>query len=412
MERLDLTKLVTRKEEQLINLDSPLAQVVIGVRRSGKSTLCEKRLLESGVPFGYINFDDDRLGKLGRKDFDELLKTLYRINGDFNHLLLDEVQDIEGWELFVNRMLRQGMHLIITGSNANLLSGELATHLTGRYNEIELFPFSFSEYGIVQEVDMKSYTTKASALRARALDAYLFDGGFPELMNLSKPEQEMYVRSLVKTIIEKDIARRYKIRYVQTLTEIANQVLDEFTDEQSYSSILEKHNLSSAHTAKKYMQYLQNAYLIYGVPRFSLKSQERRTVHKYYAMDTAMVAKRDETLMTENLGLRLENVVAIELRRRAKKSQQIYYYRKVRDYEIDFIVVEGTEVKELIQVTYDFQEPATKLYNREVGNLFKACEKLHCDKLTLIMMYGEKREIVEKGKTVRCVLVADWLREE
>lgn len=412
LERLDLTKLVTRKEEQLINLDSPLAQVVIGVRRSGKSTLCEKRLLESGVPFGYINFDDDRLGKLGRKDFDELLKTLYRINGDFNHLLLDEVQDIEGWELFVNRMLRQGMHLIITGSNANLLSGELATHLTGRYNEIELFPFSFSEYGIVQEVDMKSYTTKASALRARALDAYLFDGGFPELMNLSKPEQEMYVRSLVKTIIEKDIARRYKIRYVQTLTEIANQVLDEFTDEQSYSSILEKHNLSSAHTAKKYMQYLQNAYLIYGVPRFSLKSQERRTVHKYYAMDTAMVAKRDETLMTENLGLRLENVVAIELRRRAKKSQQIYYYRKVRDYEIDFIVVEGTEVKELIQVTYDFQEPATKLYNREVGNLFKACEKLHCDKLTLIMMYGEKREIVEKGKTVRCVLVADWLREE
>ena len=412
LERLDLTKLVTRKEEQLINLDSPLAQVVIGVRRSGKSTLCEKRLLESGVPFGYINFDDDRLGKWGRKDFDELLKTLYRINGDFNHLLLDEVQDIEGWELFVNRMLRQGMHLIITGSNANLLSGELATHLTGRYNEIELFPFSFSEYGIVQEVDMQSYTTKASALRDRALDAYLFDGGFPELMNLSKPEQEVYVRSLVKTIIEKDIARRYKIRYVQTLTEIANQVLDEFTDEQSYSSIQEKHNLSSAHTAKTYMQYLQNAYLIYGVPRFSLKSQERRTVHKYYAMDTAMVAKRDATLMTDNLGLRLENVVAIELRRRAKKSQQIYYYRKVRDYEIDFIVVEGTEVKELIQVTYDFREPSTKLYNREVGNLFKACGKLHCDKLTLIMMYGEKREIVEKGKTVRCVLAADWLREQ
>lgn len=410
LERLDVSQLVTRKEEQLINLNSPLAQVVIGVRRSGKSTLCEKRLLESGLPFGYINFDDDRLGKLGRNDFDELLKTLYRINGDFNHLLLDEVQDIDGWELFVNRMLRQGMHLIITGSNANLLSGELATHLTGRYNEVELYPFSFSEYCVVQHVDMQSYTTKACAMRDRALDTYLFDGGFPELMNLSKPEQEVYVRSLVKTIIEKDIARRYKIRYVQTLTDIANQVLDEFSDEQSYATIQEKHNLSSAHTAKKYMQYLQNAYLIYGMPRFSLKSQERRTVHKYYAMDTAMVAKRDETLMTENLGLRLENVVAIELRHRAKKSQQIYYYRKVRDYEIDFIIVEGTEVKELIQVTYDFRNPSTKLYNREVGNLFKASDKLHCDKLTMIMMYGEKREIVEKNKTVRCVLATDWLQ--
>ena len=410
LERLDVSQLVTRKEELLINLNSPLAQVVIGVRRSGKSTLCEKRLLESGLPFGYINFDDDRLGKLGRNDFDELLKTLYRINGDFNHLLLDEVQDIDGWELFVNRMLRQGMHLIITGSNANLLSGELATHLTGRYNEVELYPFSFSEYCVVQHVDMQSYTTKACAMRDRALDTYLFDGGFPELMNLSKPEQEVYVRSLVKTIIEKDIARRYKIRYVQTLTDIANQVLDEFTDEQSYATIQEKHNLSSAHTAKKYMQYLQNAYLIYGMPRFSLKSQERRTVHKYYAMDTAMVAKRDETLMTENLGLRLENVVAIELRRRAKKSQQIYYYRKVRDYEIDFIIVEGTEVKELIQVTYDFRNPSTKLYNREVGNLFKASDKLHCDKMTLIMMYGEKREIVERNKTARCVLATDWLQ--
>lgn len=400
--------IISRKEEQEVNLNSPLAQVVIGVRRSGKSTLCAKVMMESGLPFGYINFDDDRLGKLTRSDFDALLQTLYRLNGDFNHLLLDEVQNIEGWELFVNRMLRQGMHLIITGSNANLLSGDLATHLTGRHHKIELFPFSFSEYCQSRKVDVKSYSTKAVALRERALDEYLFQGGFPELLNLSKAEQTDYVRSLVQTIIEKDI-RRYKIRYVQTLKNIADLVLDEFTDEQSFSSVQEKHNLNSVHTAKSYLQYIQNAYLVYGVPRFSLKSVERRSVNKYYAMDNAMVAKRDDALMTESYGPRLENIVAIELKRRATIDEQIYYLRKVREYEIDFVRVSSHQVQELIQVTYDFREPGTKLYNREVGNLFKAGKLLHCDNLTLVMAYGEPRDIVQDGKTVHCILATDWL---
>jgi predicted AAA+ superfamily ATPase len=127
-------------------------------------------MMESKLPFGYINFDDDRFGKLTRDDFGTLLQTLYRLNGDFKHLLLDEVQNIEGWELFVNRMLRQGMHVIITGSNANLLSGDLATHLTGRHHKIELYPFSFLEYCQSHNVDIASYSTKATALRGRALD--------------------------------------------------------------------------------------------------------------------------------------------------------------------------------------------------------------------------------------------------
>lgn len=401
--------IITRKEEKKINLDSPLAQVVIGVRRCGKSTLCAKVMMESGLPFGYINFDDDRFGKLTREDFDSLLQALYRMHGDFKHLLLDEVQNIDGWELFVNRMLRQGMRTIITGSNANLLSGELATHLTGRYHKIELYPFSFVEYCQNRQVDLTSYTTKAIALRDRALDAYLFQGGFPELLNLNETEQTDYVRSLVQTIIEKDIAKRYKIRYSQTLKDIANNVLDEFTNEQSSSGIQEKHQLSSANTAKNYLQYLQNAYLVCGIPRFSLKSIVRRSVNKYYATDTAMIAKRDGALLTESLGLRLENIVAIELKRRASIDEQIYYLRKVREYEIDFVRVQNYQVQELIQVSYDFREPSTKLYNREVGNLFKAGKLLHCDNLTLVMMYGEKRDIIQDGKIVRCIPASDWL---
>ena len=401
--------IVTREEEKEINLNSPLAQVVIGVRRSGKSTLCSKVMLESGLPFGYINFDDDRLGKLTVDTFDTLLRALYQLNGEFNNLFLDEVQNIEGWELFVNRMLRQGMRMVITGSNANLLSGELATHLTGRYHQIELMPFSFQEYCQSKEVNNSSYTTKAIALRDKALNDYLFAGGFPELLSLSEAEQGDYVRSLVRTIVEKDIAKRYKLRYAQTLMDVANQVLDEFSQEHSFATVQKKHNLKSPNTAKKYLQYLQNAYLVLALPRFSLKSSERRSVHKYYAIDPAMIAKRDEALLTDSLGLRLENVVAVELRRRAAIDEQIYYFRKVREYEVDFVRVKGTQVQELIQVTYDFTQPRTKLYNREVGNLVKASNILHCDNLTLVMMYGDQREIVADGKTIRCVPAAEWL---
>lgn len=301
LERTDLSKLVTRAEEPEIHLNSTLAQVVIGVRRSGKSTLCAKVMLQSGLPFGYVNFDDDRLGKLTRQDFDALLNALYRLNGDFQHLLLDEVQDIEGWELFVNRMLRQKMHLIITGSNANLLSGELATHLTGRYHQIELFPFSFGEYCIAQNVDITSHTTKAIALRERALEEYLFSGGLPELQTLPESEQDTYIRSLIQTIIEKDIARRYKVRYIQTLTE------------------------------------------------------------------------------------------------------------KIREYEIDFVIVDRSRVVELIQVTYDFTHPSVKQYNREVMHLVKAAKQFNCSNLTLIMMYGQQRDILIDGYTVHCVSAVDYL---
>lgn len=116
--------LCTRKEEQEIQLNSKLAQIVIGVRRSGKSTLCQKVLLQSGVHFAYVNFDDERLQRVSAEDLDDILQELYAIYGAFTHLFLDEVQNVSSWYLFVNRLLRQGVKLILTGSNANLLSGE------------------------------------------------------------------------------------------------------------------------------------------------------------------------------------------------------------------------------------------------------------------------------------------------
>ena len=135
-----------RPEEALVEINSPQAQVVIGVRRSGKSTMCYQALQRRGVPFAYADFDDERLKGLQAEQLNDVLEVLYKIYGDFQYLFLDEIQDVTGWHLFVNRLLRQKMHVIITGSNAKLLSGELATHLTGRNKEIALYPFSFKEF--------------------------------------------------------------------------------------------------------------------------------------------------------------------------------------------------------------------------------------------------------------------------
>lgn len=161
VENYQPSKWVDRNEERLFEFDSTLAQVIIGVRRSGKSTLCHKVLLEHQVKYGYANFDDDRLAKLRVEDLNTVLSCIYQIYGtDIKYIFLDEVQDVEGWHLFVNRLLRTNLHVVVTGSNAKLLSGELATHLTGRYNEIHLFPFSFREYCNYHQLDTKGITTR------------------------------------------------------------------------------------------------------------------------------------------------------------------------------------------------------------------------------------------------------------
>ena len=268
----DVAALVTRAEELEIKLDSQLAQVVIGVRRSGKSTLCQKRLLESNVNFAYVNFDDDRLVGLKTEQLDDVLQTLYRIYGDFSHLFLDEVQNIQGWPLFVNRLLRQKLHLIITGSNANLLSGELSTHLTGRYHEIRLFPFSFSEYCKINNVELVGFSTKAQALRMNALDKYLMQGGFPELT--SSDNRREYIQSLLNAVVNKDICRRYNIHNSNVIWQLANVLLDRFGQEIFSNEFADMFGIKSPHTIQKYIGHLKSAFLMLSVPKYSFKSIE------------------------------------------------------------------------------------------------------------------------------------------
>ena len=404
----DFSQFVPRQEEGEIDLDSRLAQIVIGVRRCGKSTLCQKVLLQSNVHFAYVNFDDETLASLQASQLNEVLEMLYRIYGSFTHLFMDEIQNVPSWHLFVNRLLRQGLHLVLTGSNANLLSGELSTHLTGRYNEIRLFPFSFAEYCQAKGVDTKALTTKASGLLLHALDTYLMQGGFPETLTMLR--QDKYISSLYAAVISNDICQRYKVRYKKTLQQMANTLLDHFGQEVSFKRLQTDYQLSSVHTVMNYVSYLESACLLRLVPKYSFKSIERQTQRKAYAIDNAFVNDHDDALQTDSLGWRLENVIALELLRRMKyETQQLFYLRQNKSYEVDFCVVDRNHVTSLIQVTYDFSNPKTKLYNREIGGLLKGAVATGCSNLTLIMMSGETGDLAIEGKTIHRVLASDWL---
>ncbi len=408
VESYDPKKWIARNEESLFEFDSPLAQVIIGVRRSGKSTLCHKVLLEHDVRYGYANFDDDRLAGLQTEDLNTVLACIYQIYGtDIRHIFLDEIQDVEGWHLFVNRLLRSNLHIVVTGSNAKLLSGELATHLTGRYNEIHLFPFSFREYCIYHRVDTTGITTKAEAERKRAFMEYITNGGFPEMQVIRN--KRGYVQSLLEAIVNKDIKTRFNIRHVDVLRKIANHLINNVCQEVKYDELAKLLDITDM-TAKKYVDYLRQAFLVQLLTKHSFKSKERIRNAKVYIVDPGLQNNRDNAFAAENIGWRLENVVYIELLRRCTNNfMDIFYYKEsARSKEVDFVVCNQDKAVKLIQVAYDIDNEKT--FKRETSALANASTSLSCDRLTLIA-FSPTRDVEVSGKSIHIISAIEWLTD-
>jgi len=399
----DLKKVCNRTEEALFDLESPLAQIVIGVRRCGKSTLCHKVLLQSKISYAYVNFDDERLANLKTEQLDDVLEAIYMVYGDFKYLFLDEIQNVIGWNLFVNRLLRNNLHLIITGSNAKLLSSELSTYLTGRYNQIELFPFSFSEYLELRGIKSNVQTTKDIAFRKQAFEDFLTKGGFPELFNVK--DSKGYVQRLVNNIITVDIKKRFKIRYVDALVKITNYLISNFAQEINYKGLADNFSFGSQHTAQNYVNYLRQTYILVGINKFSYKARERVRLEKMYLIDQSLITEQDNNLTTDNIGWRLENIVFLELLRRKKSDDyDVYYFRA--GYEIDFVVCKKQQVLELIQVSMLLA--SDKTFKRETSALAKGSKALKCNKLTLLTM-GENETHNINGAIINEVNIIDWL---
>lgn len=395
-----------RQEEQLVDLSSPQAQVVIGVRRCGKSTLCFQTLFHAGVKFAYVDFDDERLAGLQTSQLNDILEVLYKIYGDFKYLFLDEIQNIEGWPLFVNRLLRTKIHIVLTGSNAKLLSNDLSTHLTGRSSEIALYPFSFAEYCTMKSIDTKSFTTKDIAIRRGAFDEYMQQGGFPELMLIKN--QKQYVANLVNNILKRDIEQRYNIAFSAGFENMANHLLNISPAIINAGELAEVFGFKSSHTARNYIEYLKQAFILVGVKKYSAKSKIRVTQEKVYAVDVALMNQRENAFAGENLGWRLETIVLNHLIRRCHYKGLDVYYLKDRTAECDFVVCNNNKVIQCIQVSYDISNPKTR--KREINGLLMAYRQTKCENL-LLLTDNEYEETEYEGVPITIKPVYEWACE-
>jgi len=403
------TKIIERScfEKYKAYTESAQVKVIMGIRRCGKSILSYQLLKDK--PFAYINFDDENLANLTAEDLNDVLEVFYEVYGDFKYILLDEIQNIAGWELFVNRLQRQGFNAIVTGSNAHLLSRELSTHLTGRNITLKLFPFSFREFikyhgVVVKNADLLS--TKERGLLKKKLEEYISVGGFPEVVR-DPANKKAYLQSLYSDILNKDIIIRYKIKFSKTLREIANSLMSNTASHVSFNKIKNMFNLKSVHTALNYLSFLEESFLFFLVPRFSYKAKERViATRKIYAIDTGMIGALSVSF-SRNIGKIYENMVFLELAGRMTLSE-IYYWQDIYQNEVDFVVKGGRNINELIQVCYDTGNYDTK--KREVSALLKSGKELKCRKLTIITDDYEALESAG-GRKIKFIPLWKWLLE-
>jgi predicted AAA+ superfamily ATPase len=395
--------LVPREAEERWIKPTRLVRIITGVRRSGKSTLALSHLL--GSRFGYVNFDDERLGGIKAEELNEILTAVYEVYGEVSCFFFNEIQNAENWSLFVNRLQRAGNEIIITGSNSKLLSSELATHLTGRYKAIELFPFSFREFLLARNVRKEVETTKEKALRKSAFGDYLKLGGFPEI--LLGEDSLSYARDLFFSIINRDILYRHKIHNSRSFKEIAIFLALQTGKEISYNRLKNIFSLGSPHTAKNYVDHLEEAYLISTIGKFSHKQQESLRYRKSYVIDIAFFHALSGSGNADS-GFTYETIVFLDLlRRRYAEGIELFYYKGIR--EVDFVIKRNRELTDLIQVCRDVTD--IKTLNREVSALLEASEALKCEKLTVINENVDEERIF-RGKKIRFIPIIDWLMKE
>ncbi len=382
-------------------LSNSLIKLITGPRRVGKSVYA--LLLLKATNFAYLNFDDKML--LDNWDEDVVMKTLGEVYGNYEYLLLDEVQNLTGWDLWVSKLYRRGTNMIITGSNAKMLSSEMATVLTGRYIQIEMLPFSLEETFRWNGINIKSIAAEQQAQAAVTATDYLHDGGFPETL----PARSMthnYLSTLFDSILMKDVSQRHKIRNTRDLYTLATYLLSNFCNPFTYSDITSELGLASVTTTKKYCDYLHEPYLFFYLPRYNNKLKlMKKAAQKAYIVDNGFVQSAAFNL-SENLGRLLENQVFIELLRRGYDVEKsIFYYRSRNDREVDFVLREGTAVSRLIQVCYDMRQPKTR--KRELDAIIECAEELKCNNLTIVT--NSQEEVIEQnGYTIYLVPVTKF----
>lgn len=370
-------------------LHNPMIKLITGPRRVGKSVFALMMLKQTN--FAYLNFDDNQL--LNNWDENLVMHTLQEIYPNYEYLLLDEVQNLKDWDLWVSTLYRRGHNLIITGSNARMLSQEMATVLTGRYIPIMMLPFSLQETLQLHNINLSNIPEEKKAESELLQEEYLHQGGYPEVAKI-RTISRTYLSTLYDSILLKDIAQRHKIRKTEELYTIAGYLLSNFCNLFTTNDLAAEFNMKSVTTTQKYLNYLNEPYLFFYLQRFNNKFKVmKKAARKAYIVDNGFIDNVGFQL-SENKGRLLENQTFIELIRQGYNTEtSLFYYHSRNNKEVDFVTRKGTKIERLIQVCYDLSSEKTR--KREIDSLLECSEELRCNNL-YIVTYNQE-EIIQIG---------------
>lgn len=385
----ELSKFLGIKRFFKIKLLSRYAIIISGVRRCGKSTLA-RQFLKDKKHIYYLNFEDIGLSDFKLSDFERLEEVFKEELGISNLYFFDEIQNIEGWEKYIRQLIDNGKKVLITGSNASMLSKELGTKLTGRHITKELYPFSYKEF--------LSLKKKSSSLKL--FNEYLKKGGFPEYL---KTDEKSILKNLFQDIIYRDIIVRNNLRNEAVIKKLINYLVSNIGNEISYNKLKIIIGVGSVNTIIQFMEHLENSYLIFSIKKFDYSYKKQlRNPKKIYCIDNGIIGQNAFSF-SENYGILLENQVFIELKRR---GYEVYYHKEKR--ECDFIVQEKSSITKAIQITKELKD-----YNkeREIEGILEAMNKFNL-KEGLILTENQEDEIKVEDKIIRIIPVWKWLLEE
>lgn len=397
MLKSELEKIVIKQQNDLkkdlglprdfeVKLLKKFVTIISGVRRGGKSTLV-KQFLKNKRPIYYTYFEDIALSDFELKDFlqlEEVFKNHFGKNGVY---FFDEIQIIKDWEKYIRDLVDRGEKVIITGSNASMLSKELGTKLTGRHITLELFPFSFSEF-----LRIKNKKRSSSSL-----ESYLKKGGFPEFL---KNDDIDVLRNLFQDIFYRDVLVRNDLRSESELKSLIHFLISNIGREVSYNKLKSLINVGSVNTISQFAYYFEQAYLFFIVKKFDF-SVKKQLVNpkKIYCIDTALVQENSFSF-SENKGRLLENVVFLELKRRKK---EIFYHKN--KFECDFLIFDGFKIVEAYQVCFELDS-----FNkdREVNGLLEVLKE-HNLKEGFILTFDQRDKLILADLTINIIPVHEWL---
>ena len=383
-------------------INSPEVLIITGIRRCGKSTLLRQIQQQLTERDYYLNFDDERLINFTTDDFQALNQVLHTEFGEQHTYYFDEIQNIRGWERFISRLYNAGNKIFITGSNANMLSRELGTLLTGRHITKELYPFSFAEFLEQKQHTIKSsnlHTTNGRAPFNKLFTEYLRTGGIPQYTNSLNTA---FLKSLYTDILYRDVIVRHNISSENALREMIYYLASNVTHPFTFNSVAKHIGIKSMETVRDWVTYLEQTYLIRCLNKYAPKvGVQLRSPKKVYFIDNALAGQVGFNL-SQNLGAWLENAVAIELERRGAD----FYYHSNK-HECDFIIRKGYSVKQALQVTAAMDDPKTR--KRELNGILDAMDAYNLQQGLIVTIDSRETIKLEDGRTVEVVPCWQWM---